>query len=268
MRIAFAIAVYERSLVADRTPWDRFRAGDESALGRGARRGWRAMQDFQCVNCHVPPLFTNNGYANVGLRRVEFDRGRQRVTGKAADAGDVKVPSLRNAALRPRFMHTGEHSSLDSAVAFYRTGVPFPERDRIPNGGNYEFNYDALTQADIVTFIREGLTDPRVRDERRPFDRPTLRSERYRDDATPPTAPRVTAERLADGAVSIAWQGASDDTGVVDYRLERDGEVVALTTRSAHVDRPAPRGRAPRYRLAARDAAGNESRGVLASPRR
>lgn len=189
VRIAFAIAVYQRSLVADETPWDRFVAGDEEALGTAARLGWRAMQDFRCVNCHTPPLFTNHGYANIGLRRVEFDRGRQRVTRDPADAGDVKVPSLRNVGLRPRYMHTGQISSLDAAVAFYRSGTPFVERDTIPDAGVYAFNIDTLTQADIAAFLREGLTDPRVRDERYPFDRPTLRSERLADDR-PRTARR------------------------------------------------------------------------------
>lgn len=177
-RIAFALAAYQRTLVADETPWDRFIAGDEDALGRAARLGWQAMRDFNCVNCHTPPQFTNNGYANIGLERVEFERGRERVTGDPDHAGDVKVPSLRNAALRPRYMHTGEHSSLEAAVAFYRTGRPSPERDGIPGAGTYAFNFGTFTQADIVAFIREGLTDPRVRDERYPFDRPVLGSER------------------------------------------------------------------------------------------
>ncbi len=185
VRIAFALAAYQRTLVADRTPWDRFEAGDESALSDAARYGWQAMQDFNCVNCHEPPLFTNNGYANIGLRRAELDRGRQRVTGDPDDAGDFKVPSLRNVALRPRYMHTGRHASLESAVAFYRTGTAFPERDGIPGAGNYAFSMGTLAEADIVAFLREALTDPRVRDERYPFDRPTLGSERRADDDTP-----------------------------------------------------------------------------------
>ena len=34
VRIAFAVATYERTLVADRTPWDRYMAGEETALDR------------------------------------------------------------------------------------------------------------------------------------------------------------------------------------------------------------------------------------------
>src|SRR5690606_39028810 len=58
VRIAFAIAAYQRTLVADDTPWDRYAAGDERALGTAELHGWRAFRDFHCDKCHTPPLFT------------------------------------------------------------------------------------------------------------------------------------------------------------------------------------------------------------------
>ena len=123
MRIAFAIATYERTLVSDQTAWDRYTAGDASALAGRALYGWRALQAFHCTACHTPPLFTNNAFFQIGVRRAAFDRGREAVTNDPEDAGEMKVPTLRNAALRPRFMHTGELASLGAAIAFY---VPRP----------------------------------------------------------------------------------------------------------------------------------------------
>jgi cytochrome c peroxidase len=177
-RIAFAIATYERTLVADQTAWDRFDAGDTNALPGRALDGWRAMQAFHCTACHTPPLFTNNGFFQIGLRRADFDRGRENVTHDPKDAGKMKVPSLRNAALLPRFMHTGEFTSLGAAIRFYQNSMPLPERDDIPGFGLYAFNVSQVDEAEIREFIAVGLTDPRVRDERYPFDRPRLRSER------------------------------------------------------------------------------------------
>jgi cytochrome c peroxidase len=182
VRIAFAIATYERTLVADQTAWDRYDAGDTSALSGRAAYGWRAMQAFHCTACHTPPLFTNNNFFQIGLRRVDFDRGRENVTHDPKDAGDMKVPSLRNAALRPRFMHTGEIANLGAAIRFYQNSMPLPERDDIPGFGIYAFNVSQIDEADIREFLTMGLTDPRVRDESFPFDRPKLRSERE----TPP----------------------------------------------------------------------------------
>jgi cytochrome c peroxidase len=177
VRIAFALATYQRTLVADRAPWDRFQAGESAALSARELRGWREFQAFLCADCHVPPLFTNNDFLNIGLRLWEFDVGRMGVTGDAEDAGEVKVPSLRNVGLRPRFMHTGQFSNLGAAIAFYTTGAALEGRDRMPRGGIYSFNMSSITETDIRAFLEGALTDPRVRDEVYPFDRPTLASE-------------------------------------------------------------------------------------------
>jgi cytochrome c peroxidase len=178
VRIALAIATYQRTLVADQTPWDRYAAGDSDALTAAELRGWRDFQDFRCTSCHVPPLFTNNDFANIGLRLSRFDAGRMRVTGDPEDAGEMKVPSLRNVGLRPRLMHTGQFATLGAAVGFYNNGPALEDRDTLPGGGVYAFNMSGLTAADLTSFLGNALTDPRVRDEQFPFDRPRLRSER------------------------------------------------------------------------------------------
>lgn len=182
VRIAFALAAYQRTLVADKTAWDRYEAGDASALSESARYGWEVMQRLHCTSCHAPPLFTNNEFFNIGLRRSEYDEGRWNVTEDAEDAGEMKVPSLRNVALRPRFMHTGQFDSLSAAINFYSIGraavAGGADQDDIPGLGPYNFNLSPISEAAIRSFLTEGLTDPRVRDESFPFDRPTLGTER------------------------------------------------------------------------------------------
>lgn len=178
VRIAFAIATYERTLVSDQTAWDRYIEGDTTALSERALYGWKALQAFHCTACHTPPTFTNDAFFHIGVRRADFDRGRELVTGDPEDAGEMKVPTLRNAALRPRFMHTGQFGSLGAAIAFYVTAPASPERDAIPGAGLYAFNMSRIDESDIREFLEQALVDPRVRDETFPFDRPTLRSER------------------------------------------------------------------------------------------
>jgi cytochrome c peroxidase len=177
-RIAMAIASYERSLVPDETPWDRFAAGDVTALTNFERLGWETMQSMQCTSCHEPPLFTTGEFVNIGLRRSELDPGRQGVTGIADDAGAMRIPSLRNVGLRPRLMHTGQFPSLAEAIAFYRNPAALPDVDTIPGGGPYNFGINQLSVADLQAFLQTALTDPRVAEERFPFDRPRLASER------------------------------------------------------------------------------------------
>ncbi|MDX1563359.1 MAG: cytochrome c peroxidase [Gammaproteobacteria bacterium] len=177
-RIAMAIASYERTLIPDQTPWDRYVAGDDDALSQVEQFGWQAFDALRCTSCHVPPLFTSNDFANIGLRRSRYDAGREAVTGDPEDAGEMRIPSLRNVGLRERLMHTGEFSDVGGAVAFYRNTTILPDVDTLPGGGAYAFTISALQAADIVEFLTRALTDPRVAAEAPPFDRPRLRSER------------------------------------------------------------------------------------------
>ena len=180
VRIAFAIATYQRTLVADRTPWDSYMAGDETALTEQAEFGWRVFQRLRCVNCHEPPLFTNNDFFNIGLRLSEFDTGRLQVTGDPEDTGEMRVPSLRNVGLRTRLMHTGEFGRLSEAITFYNTAMALPGVDEVPGVGTYVFDLTGFDSYDLDAFLRTALLDPRVAEETFPFDRPTLGSEQER----------------------------------------------------------------------------------------
>jgi cytochrome c peroxidase len=258
VRIALSIAAYQRTLVPDQTPWDRYQAGDDDAMSQNEIYGWRAFQSLRCMNCHEPPLFTNNDFFNIGLRRSQYDPGRQAVTQDPADAGDMKVPSLRNAGLRPRFMHTGEFTHLGTAIGFYVTGTALEERDDIPNAGTYTFNTSSVQERDLLAFIGNALTDPRVRDETFPFDRPRLRTERAQEDVEPPTAPGRLEAEVSHGAVRLSWEAPQDDTGVVDYVLQRNRRVLAVLTATEYVDSEPADGPVT-YRVYARDAATNAS---------
>lgn len=111
-RIAFAIATYERTLISDQAPWDRFVAGDQTALTPQQVRGLNALQASNCTVCHTPPLFTNNTFRNIGLRPPNEDTGRMEVTGQPGDLGRFKVASLRNVDLKRTFMHNGQFTTL------------------------------------------------------------------------------------------------------------------------------------------------------------
>ncbi|MCA8958607.1 MAG: hypothetical protein KDC87_21200, partial [Planctomycetes bacterium] len=176
-RIAFAIASYQRTLIPDQTPYDRFVAGERDALTENQRRGFRYFRGLRCAECHSPPWFTDHSYRNIGVRPLSEDPGRAAVTGKSEDRGKFKVPSLRNVGIRPRFMHTGEFSALNSSLRVYR----FPRRgNQIDPLLNHPIhaNPQGNDQTPLMDFLRHALTDPRVVKGLPPFDRPKLQSER------------------------------------------------------------------------------------------
>lgn len=193
-RIAFAIATYLRTLVADQTPWDQFRRGNSQALtpDQQAGLGWFS-NEARCHICHPAGLFTDHGYRGLGLVPVTQDPGRGGVSQQAADLGTFKVPSLRNAALKTTFMHNGRFTTLTQVVGFYRNGggTAGPRDPELAALG-----IDALQTQQLLDFLTNGLVDPRVRLAQPPFDRPQLWSERVA-----PGSPRF--------GVGTAWAGGT-----------------------------------------------------------
>lgn len=198
VRIALAIATYERTLVPDQAPWDLFMAGDTGALTPDQTQGWNLLEkNTVCLNCHTPPLFTDNLYHNIGLRPSKEDTGRMETTSDPDDVGRFKTPSLRNVGLKPSMMHVGWITDVQDTIDFYNAGslktghTQFTaDQSGIPTGipGFFADYNDILMpvetmggvpmQARVIDFLKNGLTDPRVANEVFPFDRPTLRSER------------------------------------------------------------------------------------------
>lgn len=201
-RIGMAIATYERTLVPNQTPWDRFVAGDSNAMTADQIAGWNAFtQETPCGNCHRPPLFSDDNFRNIGLRPSLEDFGRFDVTGNNRDRGEFRTPSLRNTGLRKSLMHVGTITSVADAIDFYNSGTNSnrhaqftADQNGIPNSdlGLNEINVfgdDPVRRGQVVDFIANGLTDPRVATETFPFDRPTLASEIVANTATTPTEP-------------------------------------------------------------------------------
>jgi cytochrome c peroxidase len=170
-RIAMAIATYQRTLIADQTPWDEFILGNPAAMTPAQTRGWQVFLNAQCTACHVPPLFTNQGFRNIGVRPAAEDPGRQTVTGDPFDAGKFKVPGLRNTGLKPTYMHNGQFNTLNQVIAFYAGDNQFEDNldPSIP-----PIQIAPPAQQDLVAFLDGGLTDVRVANAQFPFDAPDL----------------------------------------------------------------------------------------------
>ncbi|HYD00736.1 MAG TPA: cytochrome c peroxidase [Phycisphaerales bacterium] len=176
-RIAQAIATYERTLVPNQTPWDRFTAGQQNALTPQQVQGLNVFTGpaAHCNACHGGSTFSDNAFHNIGLRPVAEDPGRQSVTGNVNDRGKFRTPSLRNVGLRNSFFHNGRITTLEDVIRFYAQapGSPIQFLDNLdPAAANINVNPQQLVQ--LADFLRNGLTDPRVAASTFPFDKPRL----------------------------------------------------------------------------------------------
>jgi cytochrome c peroxidase len=127
-----AIAAYERTIITGDTPWDKWKAGDQSAMQGAVARGWQVFQDAKCNNCHDGALFTDQQYHNVGvgMDKPEPDVGRFKVTNKPEDTGAFMTPTLRDVAKSAPYFHDGSVATLEETVDFMLGGGrPNPHLD-------------------------------------------------------------------------------------------------------------------------------------------
>ena len=113
-----AIGAYERKLA---TPgrWDKFLAGDKSALSPTEKEGLRTFLNLGCMVCHTGPLVGGSMFERVGAVEPwpnQTDPGRMAVTNSEADRMMFKVPTLRNVAKTAPYFHDSSAATLPEAV--------------------------------------------------------------------------------------------------------------------------------------------------------
>jgi cytochrome c peroxidase len=121
-----AIAAYERTLITPNSAYDKYAAGDTSAMSAQQIRGMNKAVELGCTSCHSGPAFNgagmfqkfpvnSNGYFEAQYH-FSKDQGRAEVTKNPADAHMFKVPTLRNIALTAPYFHNGSVKTLEDAV--------------------------------------------------------------------------------------------------------------------------------------------------------
>ncbi|MBL8983783.1 MAG: c-type cytochrome, partial [Gemmatimonadetes bacterium] len=202
-KVTQAIAAFERTLVSGRSPYDRYLAGDSSAITASARRGEALFfsETLECFHCHGGFNFTNTvDYKGKGFVEIEFHNtglyniggtgayprenpGVREHTGDEEDMGKFKAPTLRNIALTAPYMHDGSIATLDGVLDHYaaggRTVATGPNRGvgrRNPYKSSFVkgFTLSPRERRDVLAFLRSltdsaFITDPRFSD---PFARP------------------------------------------------------------------------------------------------
>ncbi len=138
-----ALSAFERSIVSMRSPYDRYRyEGDVDAISDAAIRGEALFfsERLECHHCHNglnladTVLHERNkagevAFHNTGLYNIDGkgaypsnNTGIAEITGRAADMGRFRAPSLRNVAVTGPYMHDGSIKTLDEVIDHYSAG--------------------------------------------------------------------------------------------------------------------------------------------------
>ncbi|OED34650.1 hypothetical protein AB833_32090 [Chromatiales bacterium (ex Bugula neritina AB1)] len=113
--VARALASFQRTLVANQTPFDRWMRGEANAM---TNRQISGMQEFViagCADCHSGPLFSDFEPHVLGVR--------EGTDVAEPDSGDgnfaFRTPTLRQLSLTAPYFHAGQRATLGSALDFY-----------------------------------------------------------------------------------------------------------------------------------------------------
>lgn len=191
--IARALASFERTLISGRSAFDRLVFDDErDAMSAGARRGMALFfsQRLGCAQCHsginfsgpvrhagavqAQALFANTGLYNIDGkgRYPDVAAGLAATSGREADHGRFRVPTLRNVAVTAPYMHDGSIATLAEVIDHYAAGgrqAPLgpAARNRYRDARISSFVIGVEERADLVAFLEslsdeEFLTDARL----------------------------------------------------------------------------------------------------------
>lgn len=132
--MTIAIGSFERNLLTP-SRWDKFLAGDQSALSNEEKAGFNAFTSAGCQTCHFGAYVGGSLFQKLGVVRPwpdTTDPGRFKVTKSEADRFVFKVPPLRNAEKTAPYYHNGKVTTLEQAVSMmadYQLGKTLPSDD-------------------------------------------------------------------------------------------------------------------------------------------
>lgn len=186
-----SIAAYEQRLVSASAPFDRYVAGDRTALSVAEQRGFQQFLRLECDTCHTTPLFSDDEFHNLGLSRArepEPDLGRAtglprlqksrfRGTGPYADGepvvraedyrtgralvGSFRTPTLRELKTTAPYGHDGSIATLEAWLDHYVEVTEAPQTVTVgtldPVLGTVRMSPEE--RADLVAFLLSLSSD-------------------------------------------------------------------------------------------------------------
>lgn len=174
-----AIAAYERTLLANEAPFQKWLRGDELAMSDLEKQG--AILFFgkaNCGNCHNGPALNSMEFHAYGMKGLAdcpeeifkpdpltTELGRGGFTKLTDDNFKFKVPQLYNLTDSPFFGHGASFRSVRDVVVYKNNGIA--ENSAVPNSQLAEdFVPLNLTNEEInaiTAFLENGLRDPNLK---------------------------------------------------------------------------------------------------------
>ncbi len=113
-RIAQALATFQRTIIANNSPFDEYMNGNEAALSPQEIQGMNTFIDVGCADCHSGSMFSDFELHTLSVpdHPLVSDDG-------ATGNFDFRTPSLRNLQFTAPYMHNGGFNNLREVLEFY-----------------------------------------------------------------------------------------------------------------------------------------------------
>jgi len=172
-----AIAAYERTVLANKAPFQNWLNGHSSAMDEQQKRGALVFfKDANCTNCHNGPALNSMTFHALGMNDLDINAesifnipvedgsrlGRGGFTKNESDYYKFKTPQLYNLTNSPFYGHGGNFRDIREVINYKNNAVP--ENDNVPSTQiAADFIPQNLTEGqvdDLVAFLAHGLNDP------------------------------------------------------------------------------------------------------------
>lgn len=131
--VTAALAAYQRTFISNRSTYDVYLEGRPELMNEDEVAGMYRFAEMGCDECHSPPLFESETFANRNVPEVEgiVDYGLEEQTGSREDRGKFRTPSLRNLASTEPYFHNGTVKTVSAAIRheLEQAGMPFTDDD-------------------------------------------------------------------------------------------------------------------------------------------
>lgn len=118
-----ALASFQRTLVSEEAPFDRWIAGDETAISESAKRGFLIFNgEGRCSKCHSTWRLTDDSFHDIGLESEDIGRGEFTPPSVVIMRHAFKTPSLRDVRMSGPYMHDGSMRTIEEVIEHYEKG--------------------------------------------------------------------------------------------------------------------------------------------------
>ncbi len=177
---ALAIAAYERTLLANKAPFQQWIRGDLSAMTDKQKEGANLFfGKAGCVKCHNGPALANMEFYGLGMDDLQNGNygnnqvininngqpehlGRGGFTGNAQDNYKFKVPQLYNLKDSPFYGHGAQFKSVKEVIEYKNKAIA--SNQKVPKtqlAAEFKpLNLSSVEIEQLTDFIENALRDP------------------------------------------------------------------------------------------------------------